>query len=185
MVHALMTLGVSAQSATGLSGCAPCRLCRHGHSASIPHAFAPAVLRALLAAKGSAQGPPPPCLAWRSLRMPNRCVPDRPGQRPAAMGWALQVRRSFLCRLCECVPSTMLVSRCLVVTTDGSQTCSLVWWSLQMALPAWPPYGAGARSHQSLMALAHLRGVPVKQSRGDIEPARLLSGVAQGGLGLL
>src|SRR5256885_7615324 len=33
----------------GLAGCAPCRLCRHGHSAPIPHAFAPAALRASLA----------------------------------------------------------------------------------------------------------------------------------------
>ena len=32
-------------SAAGLSGDAPCRPCRHGHSASIPHAFAPAALR--------------------------------------------------------------------------------------------------------------------------------------------
>ena len=38
-------LGVSARCAAGLSGCAPCRLCRHGHSAPIPHAFAPAALR--------------------------------------------------------------------------------------------------------------------------------------------
>ena len=38
-------LGVSAHCAAGLSGCAPCRLRCHGHSASIPHAFAPAALR--------------------------------------------------------------------------------------------------------------------------------------------
>lgn len=43
--------GVSAHCAAGLSGCAPCRLRRHGHSASIPHAFAPAALRAALALK--------------------------------------------------------------------------------------------------------------------------------------
>ena len=39
---------MSAQNAAGLSGCAPCRLQRHGHSASIPHVFAPAALRAPL-----------------------------------------------------------------------------------------------------------------------------------------
>lgn len=38
-------MGLSARCAAGLSGCAPCRLCRHGHSASIPHAVAPAALR--------------------------------------------------------------------------------------------------------------------------------------------
>jgi hypothetical protein len=53
-------LGVSAHSAAGLSGCAPCRLCRHGHSASIPHAFAPAALRASLASRGKPCGLSPP-----------------------------------------------------------------------------------------------------------------------------
>lgn len=48
---------VSAQYAAGLSGCAPCHLWRHGHPASIPHAFARAVLRAPLA--GFAVGCPP------------------------------------------------------------------------------------------------------------------------------
>jgi len=33
--------GVSAHSAAGLSGCAPCRLRCHSHSASIPHALQP------------------------------------------------------------------------------------------------------------------------------------------------
>ena len=40
----------------GISGWAPCRLRRHGHSASIPHAFAPAALRALLASRGKPRG---------------------------------------------------------------------------------------------------------------------------------
>ncbi|WP_237764489.1 hypothetical protein [Enterobacter hormaechei] len=34
----------------GFTGYAPCRLCRHGHPAPIPHAFAPAALRAWLGA---------------------------------------------------------------------------------------------------------------------------------------
>jgi len=50
-------LGVLARCAAGLSGCAPCRRCRHCHSASIPHAFAPAALRASLASSGSMQAP--------------------------------------------------------------------------------------------------------------------------------
>ena len=80
---------MSARSAAGLSGCAPCRLCRHGHSASIPHAFAPAALRAPLASRGKPCGLSPPRDAWHPLMPPNRPTPDRPGQRPAAMDGAL------------------------------------------------------------------------------------------------
>ena len=50
--------GVPVLCTAGLSGWAPCRLRRHGHSASIPHAFAPAALRALLASRGKPCGYP-------------------------------------------------------------------------------------------------------------------------------
>jgi len=50
--------GVPVLRTAGLSGWAPCRLRRHGHSASIPHAFAPAALRALLASRGKPCGYP-------------------------------------------------------------------------------------------------------------------------------
>ena len=56
----------------GFAGCAPCRLCRHGHSAPIPHAFAPAALRALLASRGKPCGLSPPRTAWRPSMPPNR-----------------------------------------------------------------------------------------------------------------
>ena len=82
-------LSVSAQRAAGLSGCAPCRLCRHGRPASIPHAFAPAALRAPLASRGSAQGPSPPRAAWRPCKKAEPAPPDRPRQRPATMDAAL------------------------------------------------------------------------------------------------
>lgn len=82
-------MGVSACCAAGLSGCAPCRHCRHGHSASIPHAFAPAALRASLASRGKPCGLSPPRDAWRPSMPPEPAAPDRPGQRPAAMGGAL------------------------------------------------------------------------------------------------
>ncbi len=49
---------VSARCAAGLSGCAPCFVPNHGHSASIPHAFAPAALRASLASRGKPAGYP-------------------------------------------------------------------------------------------------------------------------------
>ena len=67
-------LGVSAHSAAGLSGCAPCRLRCHGHSASIPHAFAPARLRrcASLASRGKRCRLSPPRDAWCSSMPPNR-----------------------------------------------------------------------------------------------------------------
>ena len=80
---------MSARCAAGLSGCAPCRLCRHGRPASIPHAFAPAALRAPLASRGSAQGPSPPRAAWRPCKKAEPAPPDRPRQRPATMDAAL------------------------------------------------------------------------------------------------
>ncbi len=79
------TVSVPAQRAVGLSGSAPCRLCRHGHSASIPHAFAPPALRAVLASRGQSRRLSPPRGAWRPSIPPNRHAPDRPGQPPAAM----------------------------------------------------------------------------------------------------
>jgi hypothetical protein len=80
----------------GFAGCAPCRLCRHGHSASIPPAFAPAALRASLASRGSAQGPSPPRAAWRPSNAAEPAAPDRLGQRPAAMVTTRSIRRSLL-----------------------------------------------------------------------------------------
>jgi hypothetical protein len=87
---------VSSRRAAGLSGCAPCHLCRHGHSTPIPPAFAPAALRALLASRGSAQGPSPPRAAWRPSSTAEPTASDRPGQRPAAMVRARRIRRSLL-----------------------------------------------------------------------------------------
>ena len=69
-------------SAAGLSGCAPCRLCRHGHSASIPHAFAPAALRASLASRGKPCGLSPPRDAWRPSMPPNRLRRIGPASAP-------------------------------------------------------------------------------------------------------
>ena len=76
---------MSARCAAGLSGYAPCRLCRHGHSASIPHAFAPAALRASLVSRGKPCRLSPPRDAWCILDAAEPAAPDRPGQRPAAM----------------------------------------------------------------------------------------------------
>ena len=106
----------------GFSGYAPCRLRRHGHSAAIPHAFAPAALRASLASGGSAQGPSPP----RRLGAPRcrrtgcagsaRPVPRRDGQ-------CIGEHAGACCgRLCKCVPSPTLAVPAHHVTKDGSRT---------------------------------------------------------------
>ena len=62
--------GVSARCAAGLSGCAPCRLRRHGHSASIhsrlrAYGAARCALRAALASGGKPCGLSPP--QWTGL----------------------------------------------------------------------------------------------------------------------
>ncbi len=79
--------GVSARCAAGLSGCAPCRLCRHGHSASIPHAL-PRLWRCALRLPPRDRRTAYPRRAplGAPVRVPNRLAPDRPGQRPASDG---------------------------------------------------------------------------------------------------
>ena len=72
----------------GLAGCAPCRLCRHGHSAPIPHAFAPAALRASLA-PGDRRKAHPRRAGLAPLDTTEPAMPDRPSQRPAAMDGVL------------------------------------------------------------------------------------------------
>ena len=113
---------MSARSAAGLSGCAPCRLCRHGHSASIPHAFAPAALRAPLASRESAQGPSPPRDAWHPFKGAEPAVPDWPSKRLALMTERGGYAPTCCDRLCKSVPSSTLAVRCPHVTKDGSPT---------------------------------------------------------------
>lgn len=72
-------LRMSARCAAGLSGCAPCRLRRHGHSASIPHVFAPATLRTSIASGRVGQGPSPPRCAWRPFNTAEPAMPARSG----------------------------------------------------------------------------------------------------------
>ncbi len=81
---------VSARCAAGLSGCAPCFVPNHGHSASIPHAFAPAALRASLASRGKSCGLSPPRDAWRPSMTPNRL--RRIGPASAPPQWARRWR---------------------------------------------------------------------------------------------
>ena len=114
---------MSARSATGLSGCAPCRLRCHGHSASIPHAFAPTALRASLASRGKPCGLSPPRDAWRPLDAAEPAAPDRPGQAPRCGGRGAGehagTRRGRLCRF---VPSSTLAVPAHHVMKDGSRT---------------------------------------------------------------
>ena len=81
-------LGVSAHSAAGLSGYAPCRLCRHGHSASI---LTPSRLRrcALRLPPGESPASYPRRAMLGALDAAEPAAPDRPAQRPAAMDGTL------------------------------------------------------------------------------------------------
>lgn len=77
---------MSARSAAGLSGCAPCRLCRHGHSASIPHAPSRLWRCALRLPPGDRRkAHPRRALLGAPVRAPNRLAPDRPDQCPTTM----------------------------------------------------------------------------------------------------
>ena len=188
--HVFTEAGVSAQCVAGLSGCAPCRLCCHGHLASIPHAFAPAALRTALASRGKPCGLSPPRVAWRPSMPLNRRAPDRPGQRPAA--WAVHGGYAGACcgRLCKCVPSPTLAVRCLCVTKDGSWMAARPCLGCHAALWVWSPAWDGARSCRSLgMALPGSGRMPLKPSRRAAEsamsPFGLGGGSAQGVLVLL
>lgn len=113
--------GVSAHSAAGLSGCAPCRLRCHGHSASIPHAFAPAALRAPLASRGKPSGYP-----RRAMLGAPRC--SRTGYAGSAQptphhqGGTRSYAPVCCGRLCRSVPSSTLAVLAHHVTKDGSRT---------------------------------------------------------------
>ena len=114
-------LGVSAHSAAGLSGYAPCRLCRHGHSASIPHAFAPAALRASLASRESpASYPRRAMLAPLDAAEPAARIGPPTSRRD---GRDAGEHAGACCgRLCRCVPSSTLAVPAHHVTKDGSRT---------------------------------------------------------------
>ena len=98
-------LGVSARCAAGLSGCAPCRRCRHGHWASIPHAFAPAALRAALALQGIGARPIPAARSLAPLEHRRtgiagsaRPAPRRVGQGVADTPWFAAAGCANACR---------------------------------------------------------------------------------------
>ena len=89
------TLSVPAQRTAGLFGLRPVPSCRHGHSASIPPAFAPAALRTAFASRGKPLRAIPAAQAWRPSTAPTRL---RGSARPAprSMGRAGWVRRGLL-----------------------------------------------------------------------------------------
>ena len=96
---------MSAYRAAGLSGCAPCRRCRHGHSASIPHAFAPAALRADACLQGIGARPIPAahCLAPLQDRRTGaagsaRQSPRRMGRSAAVTPWLAAAGCTDACR---------------------------------------------------------------------------------------
>ena len=78
----LNTLGVSAQCAAGLSGCAPCRLCRHGHSASIHSRLRACGAARCACLRGIGARPIPAARAWRPSMPPNRRCRIGPASAP-------------------------------------------------------------------------------------------------------
>ena len=115
-------LGVSAHSAAGLSGCAPCRLRCHGHSASIPHAFAPAALRAALASGGKPCGLSPPRDAWRPSMRPNRLRRIGPASAPPRWAGRWQTRWRLLRQVVRMRAVLNAGGSRHHVTKDGSRT---------------------------------------------------------------
>ena len=87
--------GVSAHSTAGLSGYAPCRLRRHGHSASIPHAFAPAALRADACTPEESPAGYPRRAGLGVPGYPEPTAPDRLGKRRCAL-WRIALPRHGL-----------------------------------------------------------------------------------------
>ena len=147
----------------GSSGCAPCFVANHGHSASIPHAFAPAALRAALASGGKPCWLSPPRGAWRPFGEPNRqrrigrasapphgqCPAGTPGLAAAGCANACRPRRW---RLVACV-----------VTKDGSRMATRPCLGFHAALWAWPPAWDEVRCRWSLAGgLAWVRGRAVE-----------------------
>jgi len=156
-------------SAAGLSGCAPCRLCRHVHSASIPHAFAPAALRAALASRESPTGYP-----RRATLGAPRC--RRIGPSSAPPRWTARWRTRW--RLLR-----QVVRMRAVLNADGSCPSRHEGRftdnppSIAMELPRHasrlaPPSAAGVFSSVvGWLTWPSSAGEPEQPSCGDAEPA--------------
>ena len=73
---------MSARSAAGLSGCAPCRLRRHGHSASIHSRLRACGAARCACLRGIGARPIPAARAWRPSMPPNRRCRIGPASAP-------------------------------------------------------------------------------------------------------
>ena len=167
-------LGVSARSAAGLSGYAPCRLCRHG-----PFGFNPSRLRACGAARFA-------CLQGKALRAipAARCLapldaaepaaPDRHGPRPAATDGALANTLALAAAGCAgaCRPQRW---RCLPITSRRRFTDNPPGIAMELprhASRAAPQGAAGAFSPVvGWLTWPASAGEPAKPSGGDAESA--------------
>ena len=161
-------------SAAGLSGCAPCRLCRHGHSASIPHAFAPAALRASLASGESpADYPRRATLGAPRYRRTGCAGSARPAPRRDGRG-AGEHAGTCCGRLCKCVPSSTLAVRTHHVH-EGRFTDNPPGIAMELPRHASTPAPQGAVGAFSLvigwLTWPASAGEPEQPSCGDAEPA--------------
>ena len=162
---------MSASCAAGLSGCAPCRLRRHGHPASIPHAFAPAALRAALASRGWAQGPA--AQAWRPSIPPNRLC--RIGPASASPQWTGWRTRWSLLRQVVRIGAVLNAGGSHPSRHEGRFTDSPPGLAMELPRHASRPAPLGAAGAFSLvvgwLTWPASVGEPVQPLCGDAEPA--------------
>ena len=167
-------LGVSAHCAAGLSGCAPCRLRCHGHSASIPHAFAPAALRASLASRGKPCGLSPPRDAWRPSMPPNRLRRIGPASAPPRWTVHWRTRWSLLRQVVQMRALPNAGGSC-PSRHEGRFTDIPPGIAMELPRHASRPAPQGAAGAFSLvvgwLTWPASVGEPVLPSCGDAEPA--------------
>ena len=153
-------------------GLRPCRLCRHGHSASIPRACGAARF-ACLQGIGLATHPRRAMLGAPATRRTGLCrigQASAPPQRPRRGAYAV----ASCDRLCECVPPSTLAVLVYRITKDGVTDTPL---DLAMKLPRHASRSASqgaAGAFSSVVEILTWPGSgrePVKAACGDAESA--------------
>ena len=157
-------MGVTAQCAAGLSGYAPCRLCRHGHSASIHSRLRACGTARLACLQGKALRAIPAARCLAPLDTAEPAMPDRPGQRPAAMDGALANTPALAAAGCAnaCRPQRWrFVS--ITSTNDGSRQ---LMYARPVSLWSFHATPQDRRRKVRRGVLACRRGVDLARVRG-------------------